>query len=34
VGDAKIEVEPKPVAWIVAHRFSDWVRIKIWQYLW
>lgn len=33
-GDAKVEVGPRTLAWIWVHRFSDWVSIKMWQYLW
>lgn len=32
VGDAKIEVGPRRIAWIWLHRFSDWAQIKVWQY--
>jgi multidrug efflux pump subunit AcrA (membrane-fusion protein) len=33
-GDAKVEVEPKTLAWIWVHRFADWAHIKKWQYFW
>jgi multidrug resistance efflux pump len=32
-GDAKVEVEKRPLAWIWVHRFIEWAEIKSWQYL-
>jgi multidrug efflux pump subunit AcrA (membrane-fusion protein) len=31
VGEARLDVEKKPWAWIWTHRLVDWVRIKLWM---
>lgn len=33
-GEAKIEVGKTPLVWIWTHRFTDWVRLQWWKYVW
>lgn len=33
-GEAKIEVGDRSVAWIWTHRFTDWVQMLWWKYVW
>jgi hypothetical protein len=32
-GEAKIEIEPRSLAWQWTHRFVDWVKMKAWTWL-
>jgi multidrug resistance efflux pump len=29
-GVAKVELEPRPYAWLLTHKLIDWVRMKLW----
>ncbi len=31
IGEARLEVDKKPWAWIWTHRLVDWVRLKLWM---
>jgi hypothetical protein len=31
VGEARLEVEKKPLIWIWTHRLVDWVRLQVWM---
>jgi multidrug resistance efflux pump len=33
-GEAKIQVGNRSLAWIWTHRFTDWVRMLWWKYVW
>src|SRR6185436_20165199 len=30
-GEARIDFEKRPLAWIWTHRLIDWVRLKVWM---
>ena len=30
IGEARLEIEKKPLAWVWTHRLIDWLRLKTW----
>jgi hypothetical protein len=30
-GEARMDVEPKPLYWILSHRLVDYLKLKLWM---